>query len=204
MKSDNPSYDKGACPMRIPNGCLTWLILVFVVSGCAADLKVVRADPRINSKEYTTLVVGEFGNAVGDALPSRVQRDLSEAVIVHLDECYPGAFRKIARSGSGYAEELVIRGTITEYREGNRFLRLMVAGVGSAKFAVDVSFFDGRSGQQLMLARGDWVLRVGGVAGAIVGMDEVVRSAGARIADTIAEKRGATKKDTQACSAYAI
>jgi hypothetical protein len=35
-----------------------------------------------------------------------------------------------------------------------------------------------------------------------VGIDDLVRSSGARIADLIAEKRGATKKETQACTAY--
>jgi hypothetical protein len=130
-------------------------LIVAVLAGCAS-LKVVKADPRITSQQFTTLVVADFENAVGAALPSRVQQDMSEAVIAHLNECYPGAFKKIVRSGGGDAEELVIRGTITDYQEGNRALRFMLAGLGSAKVAADVSFYDGQNGQGLRVAKGDW------------------------------------------------
>ena len=178
-------------------------VIVAALTGCAS-LKVVKVDPRITSQQYSTLVVADFENSVGAALPSRVQQDMSEAVVVHLNECYPGAFEKIVRSGSGYAEELVIRGSITEYQEGNRALRFLLAGLGSARVAADVSFHDGRSGEELMVAKGDWVFEYGGLMGAVVGIDDVVRSAGARIADLIADKKGATKKDTEACRTYAV
>lgn len=57
---------------------------------------------------YTTLVVKNFQNGVGDALPPRALQDLLEAVVVHLNECYPKAFGKIERMASGSAEELVV------------------------------------------------------------------------------------------------
>lgn len=174
---------------------------VAAVAGCAS-LEVVKADPRINASQYKTLVIGDFDNAIGNALPSRVQNDLPNAVIAHLTECYPGAFEKFARSGGSSAEELVIRGTITEYQEGNRALRFVAAGLGSAKVAADLSFYDGQTGQQLMLAKGNWVYRYGGIAGAIGGIDDLVQSSGASVADLIAEKRGATKKEKQGCAKY--
>lgn len=175
--------------------------LVFAAAGCAS-LEVVKADPRINERQYRTLVVADFGNAVGNTLPPRVQKGLADAVIAHLTLCYPGAFERIARSGGGHAEELVIRGTITEYQEGNRALRFVAAGLGRAKVAADVAFYDGQTGQQLMLAKGDWVYGYGGIAGAIGGIDDLVQSSGAGVADLIAEKRGASKQEKQGCAKY--
>jgi hypothetical protein len=188
---------------RMPRFWSLPCLIVVALTGCTS-LTVVKADPQFNAQRYTTLVVGDFENVAGNAPPFLVQQNLPEAVIAHLKECYAGAFERIVRSGSGNAEELVIRGSVTEYQEGNRALRFLAAGLGSAKIAADVSFYDGQSGQQLMLAKGDWVLRPGGLVGAALGIDDVVRSAGAQIADLIAEKRGATKMDTQACRASAV
>jgi len=90
------------------------------------------AEAGVNFQRYTTLVLKDFQNGVGDALPARVLQDLPEAAMAHLNECYLGAFGKIERTATGSAEELVVGGTITEYREGSRFARAMLIGLGSA------------------------------------------------------------------------
>ena len=68
---------------------LLWLPTIW---GCAATpLPVVKAEAGVNFQRYTTLVVKDFQNGVGDALPPRVLQELPEAVMAHLNECYPGA-----------------------------------------------------------------------------------------------------------------
>ncbi len=171
---------------------LLWLPAIW---GCAATpLQVVKAESGVNFQRYTTLVVRDFQNGVGDALPPRVLQELPEAVVAHLIECYPQAFSKIERTASGSAEELVVGGTITEYREGSRFARAMLIGLGSAKLASDVSFVDGQSGQQLTQAKVDLLWAMGGLVGASQGMEDLIEKAGRQIADAIAEKRGVAKK----------
>jgi hypothetical protein len=145
------------------------------------------------------LVVQDFKNGAGDALPPQVLTELPEAVVAHLNECYPQAFGKIERTASGSAEELVIGGTITEYREGSRFARAMLIGLGSAKLASEVSFIDGQSGRELTKAKVDLLWAMGGLIGASQGIEDLIEKAGRQIADAIAEKRGVAKKQTEKC-----
>jgi hypothetical protein len=172
-------------------------VIAIAAAGCAAV-----GDPRISARQYRTLVVADFENAIGRALPVRVQQELPGAFIAHLHRCYPGAFDQTLRAGGGNADELVIRGSITDFQAGNRNLQYAgsIFGLGSAKLSVDVSFFDGRSGQPLGLAKGEWEYRYGGVKGSVWGMDDLLRSAGASVADLIAEKRGATKQEAPGCA----
>ena len=100
----------------------------------------------------------------------------------------------IERIASGSAEELVVGGAITEYREGSRFARAMLIGLGSAKFASDVSFLDGQSGRELTKAKVDLLWAMGGLVGASQGIEDLIEKGGRQIADAIAEKKGATKR----------
>jgi len=181
-----------------------WFSVIVVAAAGCASVAVVKEDPRIKDQQYRTLVVGDFENGVGNALPARVQQELPGAVVAHLNQCYPGAFDRVVRTGHGSVGELLIRGSILEFQAGNRALRFLAGpyGAGTAKFAADVSFYDGQTGQQLMVAKGDWVYRQGGVLGAIGGIDDLVQTSGVDVADLIAEKRGATRSEKQGCYKY--
>lgn len=162
--------------------------------------KFPKAETGANFQKYTTLVVKDFESTVGDVPPVRVRQDLPGTVIARLNECYPGAFEKITREASGSAEEFVVNGTITEYNEGSRFARFMLGayGGGSAKLVADVSLTDG-TGRELARTEGRWVSSpVGGGLGALVGIEQLVLTAGGEIADRIAEKRGV--KMAEKCS----
>ena len=174
---------------------LLGLIWLPVMSGCAATpLQVVKAEAGVDFRRYTTLVVRDFQNGVGAALPPQVLTELPDAVVAHLNECYPKAFGKIERAVSGSAEELVVGGSITEYREGSRFARAMLIGLGSAKIASDVAFVDGQTGRDLTHAKVDLLWAMGGLVGASQGIGDLIEKAGRQIADAIAEKRGVAKK----------
>lgn len=179
-----------------------WLSVVAVAAAGCASVAVVKEDPRVKDQQYRTLVVADFENAIGDALPAQVRQDLPGAVVAHLNQCYPGAFDTVVRTGQGSAGELVIRGIVTAYQAGSRALRFFAGayGAGGAKFAADVSFYDGQTGQRLMVAKGDWVYRFGGIVGAIGGIDDLVQASGADVADLIAEKRGATRSEAGPCA----
>jgi hypothetical protein len=181
-----------------------WLCAMAVaVTGCAS-VAVVKEESGIEDQRYRTVVVADFENTIGNALPVKVQQELPAAVVAHLNQCYPGAFDKVSRAGQGAPGELLIRGTVTAYQAGNRALRFFAGayGAGGAKFSADVAFYDGQTGQQLLVAKGDWTYRYGGISGAIGGIDDLVQSSGADVADLIAEKRGATKSEKQGCFKY--
>jgi hypothetical protein len=184
--------------MRRANNFLTLLLGLLWLSsiwGCAATpLQVVKAEAGVDFKRYTTLAVKDFQNGAGEALPPQVLQELPQAVVAYLNECYPAAFGKIERMPSGSAEEVIVSGTITEYREGSRFARAMLIGLGSAKFASDVSFIDGRSGRELTKAKVDLLWAMGGLVGASQGIEDLIEKAGRQIADAIAEKKGARKR----------
>jgi hypothetical protein len=188
------------CALMVP----LWLCVIAVASAGCASVAVVKEDSRIKDQQYRALVVVDFENGVGNALPAQVQQKLPGAVVAHLNQCYPGAFDRVARTGHGSAGELLIRGTVLEFQAGNRALRFLAGayGAGTAKFAADVAFCDGQTGQQLMVAKGDWVYKFGGIIGAIGGIDALVQTSGADIADLIAEKRGANRSEKQGCYKY--
>ena len=171
--------------------------VIAALVGCAPvspafQLKFEEATGADAGRKYTTLVVKEFENDVGEGVPPGLLRELPEAVIARLNECYPQAFEKIGRKTSGSPGELVVSGTITEYDEGNRFARFMIGGgAGSSKLAVDISLAD-PSGTVLTRAEGRWVYAIGGWIGAVGGMVTLVDLiAGIEIADGIAQIQGA-------------
>ena len=88
---------------------------------------------------------------------------------------------------------MIVEGRITEYREGNRFARFLLTGLGSAKFASDVIFRDGESKQELAQAKVDLLWAMGGIIGAAGDMDDLIKKAATQVADAIAEKKGAPK-----------
>src|SRR5512146_3221988 len=55
--------------------CRDWLVVVAVALAGCAPVAVVKQDPRIKDQQYRTLVLADFENAIGDALPPRVQQE---------------------------------------------------------------------------------------------------------------------------------
>jgi len=102
---------------------------------------VIELEPRVSLRPYTTLVVKDFQNAVGDAVPREALTKLPEAVVAHLKECYPKAFIRVERAASGSTEELVLEGSITWYKEGS--------GLVPGRLISTVSLADGKANRKL-------------------------------------------------------
>jgi hypothetical protein len=90
--------------------------------------------------------------------------------------------------------ERVAMKDLSMYRDGSRFARAMLIGLGSAKFATDVSFLDGQGGKELSKAKVDLLWAMGGLVGASQGIEDLIEKAGRQIAGAIAEKRGIAKR----------
>ena len=111
-------------------------------------VQVIELEPRVSLRPYTTLVVKDFQNAVGDALPREAVTQLPEVVIAHLKECYPSAFAKFERTASGSTEELVLEGSITGYEEGSGLARALI-GAMPVRLISTVSLADGKANRKL-------------------------------------------------------
>lgn len=175
---------------------LAGLLGLLVIPGCGRKpVQVVSIEPGLNFQRYTTLVLKDFQNGVGDTLPGRAVQDLPETVVIWLNECYPGAFERIQRTAQGRASELVVGGTITDYKAGNS------RGWGS-KLASELSFADGESGRELAKANVELVMASRRLAGATGGIETLVYQAGKLIADEIADKKGVAIKAEPASGSY--
>lgn len=172
------------------------LLVGFVLTGCASTpLEFVGDQPAANFQRYGAVVIKEFENGVGGDLPPRVPVELKAAVETRLGKCYPGLLRVTPVGSSDAPEVMIVEGRVTEYREGSRFARFMLIGLGSAKFASDVVFRDGQNKQELARAKVDLLWAMGGVVGALSDIEDLVRKAAAQVADAIAEKKGAPKAE---------
>ena len=88
------------------------------------------------------------------------------------------------------ADELIVTGTIKTYREGNRFLRGMLIGLGSAAFEGEVILKSGQAERVLFVAPFDKLWAWGGFLGMSKGIEEMWAEAAASVANTIARGQG--------------
>ncbi len=172
------------------------LPVVLALAGCASTpLEFVKDNPAANFQGYTTVVIKAFENGVGQELPAGVPLELRASVETRLGRCYPGLLQVAGPKQVDGPEVMIVEGRVTEYREGSRFARFMLAGLGSTKFSSDVVFRDGQSKQELARAKVDLLWAAGGIIGASTGIEDLVKKAAAQVADAIAEKKGARKAE---------
>ena len=188
------------------------LVGMFNIGGCAfspprppTPVQVIDLEPRVNLRPYTTLVVKDFQNAVGDALPREALTKLPEAVVAHLKECYPKAFIRVERAASGSTDELVLEGSITWYEEGS--------GLVPGRLISTVSLADGKANRKLKEVKVDtqWqsplflgaitppLMAAGLAAGlaavlaakaGLMGVADLIDRAGVQIAIALADQKG--------------
>lgn len=202
-------------------GVLLGLLVLPVLWGCRAmPLQIVKPEGKVDLQRYATLVVKDFQNGVGDALPSGLLQELPIAVITHLNACYPLTFSKMTRTATGSAEELILGGTIAEeYEDSGEESRPR-----RARLLSKVILEDGQRGKVLLQINGELrkvpgtvphgknlligtsLLAIDAVTGVAAGTLVApmfydfgpakidVDTMGRQIADAIAEHRGVTKQ----------
>lgn len=206
--------------LRCRLGVLLGLLVLPALWGCRAiPLQVITPEGEVDLRRYATLVVKDFQNSVGDALPPGLLQELPEAVMAHLNACYPLTFSKITRTATGSSEELVMEGTITEKRQDDLEESRPSGGLLSV-----VTLEDGQSGKVLLQINGDLrkvpekvphgknlligtsLLAIDAVTGVAAGTLVApmfydygpakidVDTVGRQIADAIGEHRGVTKQ----------
>jgi Domain of unknown function (DUF4410) len=90
----------------------------------------------------------------------------------------------------GTNNELIVTGTITEYKPGDKFYRAMLIGMGAASFKGNLVLKDGADGRILMDAPMSKLWAWGGALGASKGIDDMVTESQASVAATVAHAKG--------------
>jgi hypothetical protein len=90
----------------------------------------------------------------------------------------------------GTNDELIVTGTIRDYRPGDRFARAMLIGMGAAKFKGDLILKDGADNRVLLSAPFDKLWAWGGWLGASKGIEDMVSESEASAAATVAQAKG--------------
>jgi hypothetical protein len=113
-------------------------------------------------------------------------------VAIRLQSDFGPIFQEV-RSQSrplGTNDELIVTGTIRDYRPGDRFARAMLIGMGAAKFKGDLMLKDGADNRVLLSAPFDKLWAWGGFLGASKGIEDMVSESEASAAATVARAKG--------------
>ena len=101
----------------------------------------------------------------------------------------PNRFQDISVN-SGGKEDLIVKIRFTKYDEGNRFARLMLAGLGSMNIEADVEIIDGKSGNCICKGQAGKTFAWGGVYGTATGIEDLEKDFAQEVGKGIGEMLG--------------
>lgn len=194
---------------RLPQRSLFVFLTVSLLTSCGttSSLQTSGEEKVIDLSPYSRLLVQDFV----DEATSRARPEAQPILKLKMDDvvkAFPdqiaavtkaqGGFDEVVRSGSPDARTLVMRGSITQYDEGNATLRWMVGfAAGNVNFDAIVELVDGGSGRTL----GEWVVdknswALGGGIAATQTPEGFMQEAAVKIGTQMSEKRkaGSVKK----------
>jgi hypothetical protein len=192
-----------------PCRLLTILLMASLLTACGttSSLQAPTDEQNIDLTPYSRLLVQDF---VDEATP-RAKPEAQPILKLKMEtvvKAFPdqiaavtraqGGFDEVVRSGTPDAQTLVMRGSITQYDEGNAALRWMVGfAAGNVNFDANVELLDGGSGRTLgkwVVDKNSWAL--GGGIAATQTPEGFMQEAAVKIGTQMSEKRkeGKVKK----------
>jgi hypothetical protein len=177
--------------------------IVLLVAGCttsdpaksstkAAPLKV-KDGIQVDLKKYQIATVVPFGVAPGKDIDPSIGAKFASDVAARLQYDFGTLFQEV-RQGTpqNQTNELVVGGTITAYKQGDRFARAMLIGLGAASFKGELELKDAQNNQPLLAAPFDKLWAWGGWLGASKGIEDMESETAAAVAGTVARAKGWT------------
>ena len=157
-----------------------------VLQACAtANVNVSHQAPAAPPK-FVRVAVPAFENGVGPDLPATAPDNVAGAIISTLQKERPGLFQEVSSSQSKDAGELVLRGKILSYNGGSKAARFLLIGLGAGKLELEVALVNGDTGETVERFSTSGSIVAGGVAGATMGIDNMVNSAARKIVERLA------------------
>ncbi len=173
-------------------GLATRVVLLFAVAmlyACGTTTLALKPDPQVDLGQYRSLSIQTLstdGVAISDLAQSRI-KDRIKAEIS--GKCCPGRFESIS-TDRARPEDLLLTIRFTAYDEGNRFARLMLAGLGAMKINAEIEVKDGRSGHAICRGEAGKSFAWGGVAGAMTGIEDVEKDFASEVSRGVGEMLG--------------
>jgi hypothetical protein len=161
---------------------------LFLAACATGKVKVNTTAPRSAMEKYQTVAITVL-NDVGPVCPDNVAPCIQAAAIRQLKVKFPGVFTEVRTAPAGAADELFVEIHVTKYKKGSRLARAMLIGLGSSKIATTLVFIDSASKSTITTGQLGLTWAMGGIIGAAKGIEDLVESAGAKIANAIVEQR---------------
>lgn len=147
------------------------IVAIGLIVGCGTTpLVLTTTDPRTDFSQYKSLVVETA--VQGSSVSSSAQTRIKDLVKTEILGCCAPRFESIGLD-SAEPHDLVLRVRFTVYEEGNRFARLMLAGLGSMQIHAQVEILDAKSGNLLTSGEAGKTFAWGGVYGASIGIEDL-------------------------------
>lgn len=167
MKKSNQKYGTRIPWVRLLPG----VVAVILLTACGTTpLVLTAADPRTDFSQYKSLVVET--TAQGSSVSSSAQSRIKDFVKAEILECCAQRFERVALD-TAEPNDLLLKVKFTVYEEGNRFARLMLAGLGSMQIHAQVEIVDTKSGNLLTSGEAGKTFAWGGVYGASIGIEDL-------------------------------
>lgn len=175
---------------KIRVGAATFgLAACLLLAGCATGkVRVRTAAPGKAIQKYGALAIAVL-NDVGPKCPDNVAPAIQAAAVRQIKVKYPGVFADVRPACTGAEGELFVEVHITKYKKGSRLGRAMLIGLGSSKLSTTLVFIDSATKTPLATGQLSLTWAMGGLIGASKGIEDLVESAGTKIANAIVEQR---------------
>jgi hypothetical protein len=165
------------------------LAACLALAGCGTGkVNVNTTAPRKTMENYQTIAITVL-NDVGPKCPDDVAPALQAAAIKQIKAKYPDVFADVRTASTGAEGELLVEVHIIKYNKGSRLARAMLIGLGSSKITTTLAFLDSATKTPLATGELDLTWAIGGIIGASKGIEDLVESAGTKIATAIVETR---------------
>ncbi len=188
--------------LQLPRRLLLIFLAISLIAGCGttSSLQSTGEEKTIDLTPYSRLLVQDFVDEATSKAKPEVQPILKlkmdNAVKAFPDQIAAvtkaqGGFEEVLRAGTPDAATLIMRGSITQYDEGNAALRWMVGfAAGNVNFDAIVELVDGGTGRTLgkwVVDKNSWAL--GGGIAATQTPEGFMQEAAAKIGTQMSEKR---------------
>ncbi len=175
--------------------------LAVLGAGCATDnpaMSSTRAEPLtaavgagVDLSRYQIATVLPIASTKSN-IDASIGASFANEVAMRLQHDYGPLFGTVRKDADplGATNELIVTGTIRDYRPGDPFARAMLIGMGAASFKGDLILKDATDNRVLFDAPCDKLWAWGGALGASKTIDEMVKESEATAAATVARAKG--------------
>lgn len=171
--------------MRRISQAVFLIALLALVQACATARMQISKEAPVTPPKFDRVAVPAFSNEAGDSLPATAPENVAGGIIAVLQKDHPAVFREASSTPSSQPTELIVKGKILKYNPGSKAARFILIGLGAGKLELDVTFINAGTGETLEQFSTSGEIMAGGLAGATMGIEDMIKSASKKIAERL-------------------